>query len=526
MRRLLPTALALAGCFSTTPVTESLFDPVEVVLGVAGRPTVLTEFLTGGPMADLAVVTVGPDGEREVQLFAFGDSTWTAGRRVALGADVAFVDVVQIGGRERLVVGGARELRAVDFETGDQRPLAALADALPGLREGGIPHADVSHDLTGDGRDDVVVPTAEGWAVAVQTDDGFAEPLTVGSAPDLRRIAGADGHRLDPWPQARVWATDADGDGRPDLVAADGPRLLVHRQDASGQFEAAAETLAVDIDAPDDTARLGDGVGRVRAIHTVADLTDDGVPDLLVLALDGSRGEARTRVDFHRGTAAGGALAFAPDPTQSLGSDGRVQIALDTPDLDGDGAPDLVITSIERRFLTGSWWKRLKGSMGDDVWLTIELVRAVDGRLVEATTRRLALDGPPSPREPGWVPLEVVLRGGTHAVQPDPRWARAFDTFTRVGDVTGDGRPDLLIGDHPSRLSVHRGTGGPALFADPVDVPVRLPGDGEYAWLADLNGDDRLDVVLHHPFWERDAHGGRLRPPGTEPHQLTLLLAR
>ena len=28
--------------------------------------------------------------------------------------------------------------------------------------------------------------------------------------------------------------------------------------------------------------------------------------------------------------------------------------------------------------------------------------------------RRIQLDGRPSPSEPGWVPLDIVLRGGTH----------------------------------------------------------------------------------------------------------------
>ena len=49
----------------------------------------------------------------------------------------------------------------------------------------------------------------------------------------------------------------------------------------------------------------------------------------------------------------------------------------------------------------------------------------------------------------------------------------------------------------------------------------------EYTWLhfrVDLNKDGKQDVLMHHPFTLRDAHGARTRrlPPGTEPHRVTM----
>ena len=53
-----------------------------------------------------------------------------------------------------------------------------------------------------------------------------------------------------------------------------------------------------------------------------------------------------------------------------------------------------------------------------------------------------------------------------------------------------------------------------------------MPNDEEYVWLADLNADGKQDVVLHHPFTLRDAHGAPKRPPGTEAQRVTVLLSR
>ena len=187
-------------------------------------------------------------------------------------------------------------------------------------------------------------------------------------------------------------------------------------------------------------------------------------------------------------------------------------------------------TTIDVGSLSGGLFKRLKGAMGDDTWLRLEFYRADRGVFGNAANafRRIALDGAPSHREPGWVPLDVVLRGGLHVSRrTQDGYRRAFNRTLLVGDVTGDGRSDLLIETTPWALDAFAGVPGPELFArNPQTVAVELPNDGEYTWLADLDRDGRQDIVMHHPFTLRDPHGGRLRPPGAERHRVTLLLSR
>ncbi len=620
---LLPlVAVLLSGVLSSASAqsAEYLFDRQEIDIGPALRQTVLTGFLLGGDVADLAVVKIEEDGGRSVRVFAFAggsgeedgsgqdegpakdegpvkdegvgkgegsgydegskengkrasprtNGTWQLKVDARLRSGVTFVDVARIGGRDRLITGEPDRLNAWDPDTETEYGLVSVASGFQAPREGEVPHVDVTRDVNGDGRIDLVVPGADGFHVFVQVEDGaFADPVVIGPPSSLDPILGADGYRYDPWSVSRVHPFDYNGDGRVDLVSWNGARFEAHLQDGQGLFdpEPAAFTTDARFDSDDFTMlATGDMTGRV--LHSFTDMNRDGIADLVIYALEGAKiAEKRSAYEVHFGARGSdgrviadgrdrsnggvqsdgrvrsdgraqpddraqsdGRVQFSSEVDVSIQTDGNIQLAMERVDLGRDCEPGLVVTSIERKYLESSLFKRIKGFMGDDVWLNLAFYRMEAGRapVRPAATRRIQLDGAPSPREPGWVPLDVVLLGGRHALRNDRGdYRRAFNKNRFIGDVTGNGRSDLLLEWTHRELHVYAGVPGPELFAEqPRKVAVELPNDGEYAWMSDLNGDGRQDIVMHRLFTKRDAHGAPMELPGAEPHRVTLLIAR
>lgn len=577
------------------------FDRYEIDIGPAVRQTVLTGFLTGGEVADLAVVKIEEDGSRRLRIYAFeGRSdeagsekdvnpsspdvtgTWALRMDTRLRSGVTFVDVARIDGRDRLITGERGRLNVWDPDSGAEQELVSVSIATAGFKvphESEVPHVDVTRDVNGDGRIDLVVPGDDGFQVFVQMEGGaFADPLETGPPPNLDSILGADGYRYDPWSVSRIHEFDSNGDGRVDLVSWNGDHFEAHVQNDQGLFDPDPLTFTTDVRFDtDEVTSLADGEMTGRALHSFGDLNGDGVTDMVVYVLEGARikdkrssyevyygahgadgaggpdgvggvdgaggvggaggvddaGAVGSGVSGARGSGSPGSgspIQFAASPDVSIRTENQIQLGLDRRDLDGDGEGDLVVTSIENKHLEGSLFKRIKGFMGDDVWLNLDFYRIRDGRIPDhdTATRRIQLDGAPSPREPGWVPLAVVLQGGKHARRRDrEQYLRAFNKNLFIGDVTGDGRADLLIEWTHRELHVYAGVPGPYLFAEePQKVTIELPNDEEFAWMTDLNRDGRQDIVMHHPFTKRDAHGAPMELPGAEAHRVTLLIAR
>lgn len=513
---------------------EFTFDQYEIVIGTAKRQTVLTGFLLNGAIAEVTVVHIDENDDRHLRIYAFGDGTWAPKLEAILHPGVLFVDIANIGGRDRLIAYGNNRLNWFDPDSATEHLLVEVPSSFTPPREGEIPHVDVTHDVNADGRDDLVVPDLDGFWVLIQMSDGtFAEKVKIGPPTEMERILGADGYRYNPWSQSRVHEIDYDSDGRTDLVFWDEDHFKVRLQDENGVFASQAKTFTTDVAFDSDrlaSLTAGDMTGKV--LHALADLNGDGIADLVVFKLSGKDiSSKRSSYEVHFGAPTpDGGTTFARNAGITFQSDERIQLGMNRHDFNRDGQVDLMITTIHTEHLKGSLWKRLKGFMGDDIGLGLEFYQMDEGRYPDTsnTTRGIALDGVPSHREPGWVPLGVVLRGATHERRNAQKsYTRAFNATLRIGDVTGDGRSDLLIADHPRIMVVFVGVPGPEIFAQHAQkVAVALPNDEEYTYLVDLNKDGVQDILMHHPFTLRDAHGARKLPPGTEPHRVRLLIAQ
>lgn len=521
----LPALVALAsGCATATPSTpdSDLFDTYQITTAPAAHQTVLVGSFVDDAGPQLAEISVGSDAERRLRLYGFDGADWTSDTEMALPSDLHYVAVAQIAGRDRLVAFRDGGLLWLDPITATENPIAEFTTSFSAPDDAGVPELDVVRDLNGDGRDDFLVPDLDGFWVVLQEPDGsFRDPMKLGPEepfldakaygdPRTYREVGVTAQNM-PWYLNRVRQLDFDRDGRDDLVFWDTDHFLVYRQDPSGTFPTSAGTFSTDVPFDFDGVyglafQFGDAsvpalllgfTGRVehRILHGVRDLNADGVGDLVILSLAGRsplRLRGRYEVHFGRPTADG--TAFGPQADTVVAAPGKsgglqpwgyaAQYFLD---FDGDGAMDTAMAAVNT-----SLFGMFRAMVGNSISMELSLYRLQDGRYPAKpdATRRLG-----SP----FAPLD--------------RRGPLFPTVL-VGDVNGDHRLDLLVGDRWDQLSVFLAQPGTDPYAaQAVRVPVAIPADERNARLVDLDHDAKQDVLIQHPS-------------ATESGRMTILMAR
>ncbi len=535
-KRMLAFALLLLAHLAAaeTIATSDLFDHYRIETGDAGPQTVLSGHFLASDVAEIAVIQNRDSGATVLRLYRFYDHGWVLQMTSAMPPGLMSVDVAHINGTDRLVSYDGECLMWFDPVQGQFRPLLEATSAFISPKKPTIPTIELFADINGDHRDDLLLPIDSGFRIFIQLDDGdFARPVNVGTAPDFSMITGAQGYRYNPWSQSRIHVVDINADGRRDIVYWQSDHFRVHLQDQQGLFlqEHDRFNMAVAFSG-DRRTRNGEAIMHGRILHSMDDINADGLADLVIHSIEGEkirRMKSSFQIYFGR-MPSDHRLTFGDSPDLIFSTRDRLMLTMKSEDMNSDGRPELWFSSIDLDHLSRSPWKAIKGFMGDDVWLELDFYR-IEKQITKSTHvahHRIALDGFPSHREPGWVPMSVVLLGGRHVSRLNAeQWPRAFNTTLRIGDITGDGLSDLMIGDHPRILKLHPGTVNGALFAESaVAVSVRLPADEEYTQIVDLNRDGKQDLLMHQTTIERDAHGGARNPPGSEPNRIVVLIAR
>ncbi|MYA72594.1 VCBS repeat-containing protein [Candidatus Poribacteria bacterium] len=502
--------------------TEFTFKQYEIKTGIAKHQTVLTGFLLGGDCAEIVMVNIEENDNRRLRIYAFSDDTWTSRLDATLRPEVLFVDVINIGGRDRLITYEQGRLNWFDPDSAKERVLVEVTTNYNATGESGVPYVDISRDVNYDGLDDLVVPDIDGFWIATQLPDGsFTAPIKLGPPdPFLDKIALDDSRSyrevgITPltvhWYLSRVHQMDYDQEGRSDLVFWNADHFDVYRQDTHGMFSTVAETFTVDIPFDTDGAYSiafdfsGENMFSLifgfrkntkrRVLHTFRDLNGDNVADLVIHSLEGrSLGKQRSLYEVHFGTPTSNRIVFARDVSMTIrprGTAGGLQpwgySSQWLEDLDGDGDIDILFKDVKTGLVGMS-----RAMIGKSIAIDLEFYRMENDRHPDkpTTMRKIRPD------------LDIFEKD------------RVFFPVVLLGDVNGDGRADLLVGKHWEELHVFLGVPGPELLArKPQKIAVAMPNDERNARLVDLNKDNKQDLLIYYPS-------------STDPHRVVLLIAR
>ncbi len=359
----------------------------------------------------------------------------------------------------------------------ESKKLAECRTSLGYPGESDLLCRDFVFDLDGDGKEEAVVPLEDSYALFGQDESGgfgrFAtlacSPSVTARLPDGTALGELNLAAKYPLPVAGDW----NGDGKTDFVVRNQGNLWVYLQRGSRGFSPGPDAVvdtALDSKGKKKAGRFSFGI---ETPVMVADLNNDGVLDLVKPK-----------------PMEGATLVFLRQRGRTdLGEPGLVArvdgwpLGAFSPDLDGDGMPDLVVGHVNKIGVLGA--------------IKIFLTKSVSLHAAFFMNRKGF-----SPEPDGKMSIEIALRFATTA-EGFRAGTTALVNFD--GDFDGDGRRDLLVKTGFMRLEIFRGREDGVFDAKPF-AAVEIPDSEPYMWVfpdvADLNRDGISDIIVHYRDWE------------------------
>lgn len=348
----------------------------------------------------------------------------------------------------------------------------------------------------------VSVPSGATFAPITVTVNGLVaysaapfEPTFAGNGAAINAATFAPSVNLNVASPITSVIADLDGDGKPDVVAANvyaNSITILQNIGSPGALGAASF-------APPVVLPIGSGSEDPVGV-VAADLDGDGKLDLVVAD------NSNNQIAVFRNVSSGGLLtsnSFAPPVFFSVAGNPRRLVVCD---LDGDGHPDLVTVN------TGNGTVSILHNLGLAGAITTNSFAAPVNLALAGTSESVAvgdLDGDGKPDlavadSSGFISLfrTRCTPGNISTSTFDARVdlpAQSGSLNVVIGDLDGDGKPELITSAYlPQTMSVYVNQATPGAlttnsFAAPVDYA--LAGRGHTIALSDMNGDGKPDVL-------------------------------
>ena len=299
-----------------------------------------------------------------------------------------------------------------------------------------------------------------------------------------------------------VVIADINGDGKPDLVVTNwcaytsctvpGNHVGVLLGNGDGTFQAAVVYASG---------------GLFADYVAVTDLNGDGKPDLVV-ANCGSNSQANCVSTRNSGNVAvllgNGDGTFQKAVTHSLGANRATSVAIE--DVNGDGKPDLIVaTGSNTEGLVGVLLGNGDGTFQPEVTynsgglspLAVAAANLGNGHVAVVVANQCVDDTCTSSN------VGVLIGNGDGTFQMAVTYDSGglYSDGVAIADVNGDSKPDIVVANSSTSTTVGRGNVGVLLgngdgtFQAAVSYPSGGFGAASVA-VGDVNGDGKPDVVL------------------------------
>ncbi|MCP5155818.1 MAG: VCBS repeat-containing protein [Ectothiorhodospiraceae bacterium] len=370
-------------------------------------------------------------------------------------------------------------------------------------------------DVDGDGDLDLVAGNGFGQANRLYLNNGTADPFASVTGSDITADADAT---------FALALDDVDGDGDLDLVAGNAfsqrNRLYLN----NGTADPFAGIVGTDITTD----------AQSTSAVALGDVDGDGDLDLVAGDTD-----QPNRLYLNNGTNDPFAGVTGADITADAQSTSAVALG----DIDGDGDLDLVAGSTfqpNRLYLNNGSADPFAGVTGTDITADAQITTAVALGDIDGDGDLDLVVGNSSQ------PLRLYVNNGTNdpfaGVTGSDVTADSRPTLAvALGDVDGDGDPDLVAGNffQPNRLYLNDGTADPFAGVAGTDITSDVHNTFAVA-LGDVDGDGDLDLVAGNPgFFNNvnqptslylnngtaDPFSGVVGIPVTDPNHFPLALA-